>query len=208
MRKLIVSIHSSFDGIVTGPEDDDTNFMIWAQAGIEDSAPSFHENFEAVDTILMGRGTYEDLSRKWPYVEDWPDVDEVSLHLGELVNNTPKLVVAGEREISDIKWGGFDPPKQLVGNDIERQIKVIKEQDGGDIITFGSPILVRSLANANLVDEFRVLIHPVIVGEGRPLFRDIQERKDLRLRHFRAFERGAILVHYEMVMPPDVKGPH
>lgn len=208
MRNLIVSIHSSFDGIVTGPEDDDTNFMSWAQAGIEDSAPSFHENFDSVDTILMGHGTYEDLSRKWPYVQDWPDVDEASLRLGELVNNIPKLVVAGDHEISDLKWGDFDPPKQVIGHDVERQIKVIKEQEGGDIITFGSPILVRSLTNANLVDEFRVLIHPVIVGEGRSLFHDIQGRKELRLRHFRVFERGAILVHYEMVMPADTKGRH
>ena len=51
MRKIIVSIHSSFDGVVSGPPDDETNFMIWARAGIEDSAPSFHENFETVDTI-------------------------------------------------------------------------------------------------------------------------------------------------------------
>ncbi len=201
MRKIIVSIHSSFDGVVSGPPDDETNFMIWAQAGIEDSAPSFHENFETVDTILMGHGTYEDLSRKWPYVQDWPDVDEVSLRLGELVNNIPKLVVTGE-EIPDIRWGDFDPPKQLVGHDIEQQIRDLKQQDGGDIITFGSPALIRSLTNANLIDEFRVLIHPVIVGEGEPLFRDIRGRTDLRLRNVRTFERGAILVHYETVTQP------
>lgn len=202
MRKIIVSIHSSFDGVVSGPADDETNFMIWAQAGIEDSAPSFHENFETVDTILMGHGTYDDLSRKWPYVSDWPGVDEVSLRLGDLVNNTPKLVVAGAGEIPDIKWGAFDPPRQLVGHDIEEQIRALKAQEGGDILTFGSPVLIQSLLNANLIDELRVLIHPVLVGEGQRLFRDIQGRKDLRLRHVHAFERGAILVHYEVMTPP------
>lgn len=162
MRKLIVSIHSSFNGVVTGPADDETNFMIWAGAGIEDSAPSFHENFSTVDTILMGHGTYDDLSRKWPFVQDWPGVDNVSLHLGEIVNKTPKLVVTG-REIPDIRWGDFDPPKQLVGHDIEQQIRALKAEDGGDIITFGSPVLVRSLTSAKLVDEYRILVHPVIV---------------------------------------------
>jgi dihydrofolate reductase len=200
MRKIIVSIHSSFDGIVSGPKEDRTNFMIWAQAGIEDSAPSFHENFETVDTILMGRGTYEDLSRKWPFVQDWTGVDEVGLRLGELVNKTPKLVVAGS-EIPDIKWGQFDPPGQLVGPNIEDQIRALKQQDGGDIITFGSPTLIQSLTNADLIDEFRILIHPVIVGEGQPLFRDIHERKDLRLAKVRTFDRGAILVHYETAPP-------
>lgn len=199
MRRLIVSIHSTLNGVVSGPEEDETNFMTWAQPGIEDSAPTFHENFATVDTILMGHGTYADLSRKWPYVRDWPGVDAASLRIGEIVNTTPKLVVAGDREIADIKWGDFEPPRQLVGHDIALQIKGLKDQDGGDIITFGSPVLVRSLTNANLVDEYRILVHPVIVGEGRPLFSGIAGRKDLRLIHSQAFARGAILVHYELV---------
>lgn len=199
MRKLIVSIHSTLNGIVTGPENDETNFMIWAQAGIEDSAPSFHENFERVDTILMGHGTYDDLSRKWPYVETWPGVDDVGLRLGAIVNRTPKLVVTG-REIADIKWGDFEPPRQLVGQDVESRIRALKAQEGGDIITFGSPVLIRSLTSARLVDEYRILIHPVIVDEGRPLFTDIEGRHDLRLKHVRTFERGTMLVHYESTM--------
>ncbi|KGB57205.1 hypothetical protein FG91_00316 [Sphingopyxis sp. LC81] len=196
MRKLIVSIHSTLNGVVTGPADDETNFMLWAGAGIEDSASSFHENFDTVDTILMGHGTYDDLSRKWPYVRDWPGVDDVGLHLGDIINKTPKLIVAGH-EVPDIKWGDFDPPKQLFGHDIERQIGAIKAEDGGDIITFGSPALVRSLTNARLVDEYRILLHPVVVGEGRHLFTDIDGRTDLRLKHVRTFERGTILLHYE-----------
>lgn len=196
MRKFIVSIHSSFDGVVTGPADDVTNFIIWAGDGIEDSAPSFHENFATVDTILLGRGTYEDLSRKWPNVADWPDVDDVSLHLGDIVNKTPKLVVTG-RAITDIKWGEFEPPKELVAPGIEDQIAALKAEDGGDIITFGSPTLVQSLTNAGLVDEYRIIVHPVIVGEGRRLFENIQERTDLRLKHVHRFARGAMAVHYE-----------
>lgn len=198
MRKLIVSIHSSFNGVVTGPKDDETNFMVWAQPGIEDSSPSFHENFTTVDTILLGHGTYDDLSTKWPYVKDWPGVDAVALRLGEIINNTHKIVVAGHGKISDLKWGDFEPPTQLVGPNIEQQIRALKESEGGDIITFGSPVLVRSLTNANLVDEYRILVHPVIVGEGRPLFSDIQGRKDLRLKSTKTFEHGTILVHYEL----------
>jgi dihydrofolate reductase len=199
MRKIIVSIHSSFNGVVTGPKNDETNFMTWAQQGIEDIVPSFHENFETVDTILLGRGTYEDLSTKWPFVKDWPDVDDVALRLGDIINNTRKVVVAGNREIDDIKWGDFAAPAQLVGNDIEQQIKALKEHEGGDIITFGSPILVQSLTNANLVDEYRILVHPVIVGEGRHLFSNIEGRKDLRLKSAKTFGHGAILVQYELV---------
>jgi hypothetical protein len=57
MRKIIVSIHSSFNGVVTGPAKDPTNFMTWAQAGIDDIMETFHQNFDTVDTIMLGRGT-------------------------------------------------------------------------------------------------------------------------------------------------------
>lgn len=72
----------------------------------------------------------------------------------------------------------------------------MKEADGGDMITFGSPTLVRSLTNAGLVDEYRILIHPVIVNEGKRLFDNLDRRTDFRLISVETFERGAILVTY------------
>lgn len=197
MRKIIVSIHSTFNGVVTGPANDETNFMTWAQAGIEDIGETFTRNFDTVDTIMLGRGTYEDLSTKWPFVGDWPDVSEGTLRLGEIINTTPKVIVAGEGKIDDLRWGDFEAPTQLVGSDVEEQIRALKEQ-GGDIITFGSPILVQALTNANLIDEYRILVHPVIVEEGRHLFENVTGRKDLRLKCTQTFERGAILVQYEL----------
>jgi dihydrofolate reductase len=196
MRKIIVFIHSTFNGVVTGPEDDKTNFMTWAQTGIDDINDSFHEHFATVDTILLGRATYEDLSTKWPFVKNWPAVSDVTLRLGEIINNTPKVVVSGHKSIDDIKWGEFKEPTQLAGKEVEGQIKALKNQTGGDIIIFGSPTLVQSLINANLIDEYRVLVHPVIVGEGGRLFDHIEGRKDLRLKSTRTFEHGAILVQY------------
>lgn len=74
MRKIIVSIHSTFNGVVTGPADDPTNFMIWAQAGIEDSSEDFLKNFDTVDTIMLGRGTYEDLSSSLSERKIYPNI--------------------------------------------------------------------------------------------------------------------------------------
>ena len=201
MRKIIVSIHSTFNGVVTGPADDPTNFMTWAEAGIEDGKKDFWKNFDNVDIIMLGRGTYEDLSRKWPHVKDWPDVGEQDLRLADLVNNTPKLIVAGEHKVENPKWGDFDAPAQLTGSDIVEQINALKEQDGGDILTFGSPTLVQSLTNANVIDEYRILVHPVIVSDdGRKrLFENIVGQKDLKLVSTRAFEHGLVLMCYELV---------
>ena len=95
-----------------------------------------------------------------------------------------------------LEWGEFEPPTKLTGPGKEEQIKDLKEGDGGDIITFGSPTLVQSLTNAGLVDEYRILIHPVIVNEGKRLFDNLDGRMDLRLIGVEMFDRGAILVTY------------
>ncbi len=196
MRKLIVSIHSTANDIVTGPPSDETNFMLWAQAGIEDSLETFLKSLPDIGTILLGRGTYEDLVRKWPKVKEWPDVSDLALRIGERINATPKVVVTGKHPLKSLEWGEFEPPTQLTGTDIEAQIKQLKEGQGADIITFGSPTLVRSLANARLVDEYRILIHPVIVNEGKRLFENLDGRTDFRVISVDTFERGAILVTY------------
>jgi len=203
MRKLIVSINSSLNGVVTGPADDKTNFMIWAQAVFDDDSmhEAFLENFDTVDTILLGRATYEALVRQWPKVKEWPNVSDVQLRIGEKINTAPKIVVTGKHPLKSLEWGEFEPPTQLTGTNIEEQIIEIKEADGGDIITFGSPTLVQFLTNANLVDEYRILVHPVIVGEDgyKRLFENIVGRKDLKLLSPQTFEHGVVLMCYELV---------
>src|SRR5918998_5735428 len=116
MRRLIVSIHSTANDVVTGPPSDETNFMVWAQAGIEDSLESFSRSLGNVDCILLGRATYEDLVRKWPTVSEWPDVSDAALRIGEKINGTPKVVVTGKHPLESLQWGEFEPPTQLTGD--------------------------------------------------------------------------------------------
>jgi len=199
MRKLIVSIHSTANDIVTGPPPDATNFMVWAQAGIEDSLETFSQSLANVDTILLGRATYEDLVRKWPKVKEWPHVPDVALRIGAKINTAQKVVVTGKHPLQSLEWGEFAPPTQLTGTNIEAQVRKLKAGAGGDIITFGSPTLVQSLTNARLIDEYRILIHPVVVNEGKRLFENLDRRTDFRLISVNAFARGAILVTYAPV---------
>ncbi|TQM04297.1 dihydrofolate reductase family protein [Pseudonocardia kunmingensis] len=197
MRKLVVSIHSTANNIVTGPPSgDETDFMQWAHPGIEDSLDRFLESLDGVDTILLGRGTYEDLVRKWPLVGEWPDVSDVALRIGEKINTTQKVVVTGRHPLGTLAWGGFEPPIQITGAAVAEQIEELRRRDGGDIITFGSPVLVQSLTNAGLVDEYRIIVHPVLVNEGRRLFDDLEGRTDLRLVGVDTFAGGAMLVTY------------
>ena len=112
------------------------------------------------------------------------------------MNNAPKLVVTGTHPLDELAWGEFVVPEQLTGDDIEGQIEDLKNGNGGDIVIFGSPTLVRSLTDANLIDEHQVFVHPVVVNEGEHLFDDLDKRKDFRLVDVKAYEHGAILVTY------------
>ncbi|TWD81368.1 dihydrofolate reductase [Kribbella amoyensis] len=197
MRRLVVSIHSTANDIVTGSPSGDETELSWAGPGIEESLDSFHRSLAAVDTILLGRGTYEDLVRKWPAVTPAPGIPELVLTIAEMVNTIPKIVVS-RTPLEGLHWGPFDRPRQLTGADVVDQLKALKERDGGTIITFGSPQLVRSLVNAHLVDEFRLLIHPVLVHEGHHLFDNLEGRTELSLLDLEAFPSGAILVTYEV----------
>jgi dihydrofolate reductase len=196
MRKLIVSIHSTANDIVTGSPSGDETELDWAQAGIEDSLDSFRRSLAGVDTILLGRATYEDLVRRWPKVAEWPGVSDVVLGIADTINTTPKVVVTRRRSLADLEWGEFEPPTALTGGSAEERIGELKNGGGGDIITFGSPTLVQSLTNAGLVDEYRILVHPVIVDEGRRLFDNLDRRTDLRLIDVETFAGGAFLVTY------------
>lgn len=201
MRKIILYINITFNGVVTGdPNEDKTNFMVWTtEASVETGSECVLKTMETVDTILLGRCTYEDLSRieKWPGVEDWPGADDLALALGEKINNAHKLVVTHNHPLDEPRWGDFEAPAQLTGGNIEAQIRDLKNSEGGDIIIFGSPTLVRSLADAGLIDVYQFQVHPVTVNVGEHLFDDLKERKDLHLVDAKPLKDGSISVIYK-----------
>ncbi len=200
MRKLIVWINSTADDIVTGPPSDKKSLLWSDPANIEDFSAKLSESMAGVDTILLGRVTYEIFTTQWPHVAEWPDVSDVVLRLGEQINTTPKVVASGH-PIEGLHWGTFEPPTQLPGASAEQQIRQLKATDGGDIITFGSLTLVQSLTKAGLVDEYAKTIYPVVVNEGSRLFENLDARMDLRLISAETTEHGGILAKYAPASP-------
>ena len=109
----------------------------------------------------------------WPKIGERLQVPDVVLRLGEKINTTPKIVVAGNTLMLASHGARLKHRREFSGANFETQIKALKDAEGGDIITMGSPTLVQSLINAGLVDEYRIYIHPVVVSEGRRLFENL-----------------------------------
>ncbi len=203
MRKIILYINSTLNGVVTGdPGKDKTEFMVWTtEAFIEAGSECALKTMETVDTILLGRRTYEDLSRpeKWPSVKEWPNVSELSLALGDKINNAHKLVVTHNHPLGELTWGNYEAPTRITGDNIEEQIRDLKNREGGDIVIFGSPTLVRALTDANLIDEYQIQMRPVVVTVGDHLFDDLNARKDFELIEATPLKEGTIFIKYKPV---------
>ena len=184
MRKIIAGTHITLDGILSGPSGDENNMISWAMPGVQDSTPDFQEFLSSSGTILLGRETYEGLARFWPTATG---------EFADLMNHTPKIVFS--TTLSKAEWGAFDNIS-LINKDVEAEVKRLKEQDGKDMIMFASSKLVQSFTNAELIDEYRIVVHPVILGRGKRLFDNIKARHDIKLESARPYKSGAILLHY------------
>ena len=200
-RRIILWINSTLNSVVTGdPDGDKTDFIAWTRDGnILEGSESLVRLFDRVDTVLLGHGTYDDLSQKWPTMQGPADAVDVVSRLAAKINGAHKLVVTRDSQLADLPWGEFASAEPLTGDDIVAQIQEFKAGDGGDAVIFGSPTLVRSLADANLIDEYHFLMHPVIVEVGERLFDGIETRTDLQLKDVTTLDDGGVVVAYARV---------
>jgi dihydrofolate reductase len=134
--------------------------------------------------MLLGRVTYEEFASYWPHQDD--DVE-----LGEYMNNTPKLVVSST--LDSLDWQN----STLIKGNVIEELTRLKQQPGKNIGITGSGTLVRSLLNAGVLDELRLLVHPVVVGKGKRLFDDQSEQKGLKLVESKIFDSGTIYLTYQ-----------
>lgn len=198
-RRVILFIHSTLNGVVTGdPDGDKTDFSGWTREAnvLGGASSSLLQLFDRVDTVLLGRGTYDDLCRKWPVMQGQADAVDTGSRLAVKINNASKLVATRNRQVTDLPWGEFVAAEPLTGDDVVAQIAALKSSAGGDIVIFGSPTLVRSLADAGLIDEYHFVVHPVLVEVGERLSDGLETRTDLHLLSATPFGEDAVLLTY------------
>jgi dihydrofolate reductase len=185
MRNIIALAHISLDGFMAGPGGD-MDFIVFN----DELADHTYPLIDNVDLAVYGRVTYEMMEGYWPTAGDASDAGAHTKSHSRWYNGVRKIVAS--RTLAASK----NPNVRVVGDDIVDALRAEKQKAGADIMIFGSPTLTRALVAADLVDEWRLTLQPVILGDGLPLFGKRENRTRLELRSSKTFGTGVIAVHY------------
>jgi len=177
MRKIVAGLFISLDGVIEAPEtwhfpyfNDEMGEAVGSQAA-------------ASDTMLLGRKTYEEFASFWPNQGD-------DVPFADVMNGTPKLVAS--TTLTSLDWAN----STLIHGDVATVLRELKQGPGRDISITGSPTLVTSLLRAGVLDELRLLVHPIVVGHGKKLFEDEEAPIPLELVDAKTFTTGVLALTY------------
>ena len=183
MRKLIVFNQVSLDGYFT----DVNGEMSWAHKNDAEWLTFVEGNASAGGELLFGRITYELMVSYWPT----PYAIKNDPIVAERMNNLPKVVFS--RTLDKASWNNT----KLVKGDMAAEIRKMKKEPGENMVILGSGSIVSQLAQEGLIDEYQVVVNPVVLGKGRTMFEGIKEKLTLKLTKTRTFGNGNVLLCYE-----------
>ncbi len=179
-RRIILDLAVTLDGFIEGKNGE----VDWC---IMDSEMGFIHFLNQIDTILYGRKSYDLWGQFTPEIEDI----ETEKELWELVYSKKKYVFSRTQ-----KW--TDNKAIFINDNIVEEVNKLKKEPGKDIWLYGGGSLITTFINLGLVDEFRLSVHPVILGEGKPLFMDIKKRLNLKVVNTRTFSSGVVQLIYHL----------
>ena len=182
MRKLIVSEFVTLDGVIEAPEEWQFPYLS------EDLSEQIVAEVHSAEASLLGRNTYE------IFAASWPQRTQNEFGVADKLNSEPKYVVSSSLE--NTEWNN----STLIKGDVEQAVRKLKQQEGGAIRIVGSATLVQSLMKTGLIDEFRLMVHPVVVGRGKHLFNDRLDMTGLELVESKTFKSGVVLLCYQPLL--------
>jgi dihydrofolate reductase len=183
MGKLIYSMNVSLDGYVETPDHD----LDWTT--VDDELHTWwNDRVREADAFVYGRRLYEVMAAYWPTAESDPSATDPMLEFARIWNPKPKVVFS-----SSLK--SVESNSRLVSGDVGEELARLRREFGGDL-DLGGPTLASAFIERGLVDEYRLVIHPVILGAGTPFFPKLDNPVRLRLIDERTFESGVLYLGY------------
>lgn len=186
MRKMFVFMMTSLDGYIEGDNHD----LSWHHVDEEFNDFAVKQMQEA-ETIVFGRKTYQLMENFWPSKEGLEDDPEVA----KLMNETPKVVFSKslDKVVETDVWKHV----MLFHDNIKEEVQKLKNQEGKSIAVLGSNNFCVTLLELGLLDEIRIMVNPVVIGKGTPLFGGISNKYNFTLTNTRTFGNGNILLTYQ-----------
>lgn len=188
MRKLILSMQMSLDGFIEGPKGE----MDWFAHDNAELWGEFFRTIAKVDTVLMGRGMASGYAAYWGAVLAEPGKHSKNeVKYARFAEKTRHIVYS--RSMKKADW----PNTTVNAGDLETEVQKLKQSKGGDLAVFGGAIFASALVERGLVDLYRIIVNPVVLGGGKALFKEVSRRRRLKLMRTKAFRSGAVLVRYK-----------
>ncbi|MFN2569857.1 MAG: dihydrofolate reductase family protein [Candidatus Dormibacteria bacterium] len=193
MRKLILMMSVSLDGFIEGPDRE----IDWHL--VDDELHShLNEQLSAMGAFLSGRVTHELMAGFWPRADSDPSSTGPMVEFARIWRDMPKIVYS--RTLQRAGWN-----TRVVREVVPEEVNELKDQAGGDLVLGGAD-LAATFMRHDLIDEYRLYVHPVIVGRGTPLFRPSDARTELRLEEARTFGNGVVLLRHQHRLPQAAAG--
>jgi dihydrofolate reductase len=188
MRKIILFMHMSLDGFVAGPN----NELDWTTRNDDEVGKYLISDLlTTVDTTLLGRELYKGFESYWPAAAANPETPKELAEFARWVDNSPKIVFSST--LKKAEWKN----SRIINGDITKEVAKLKQEPGKDIVVFGGARMSSTLASHDLIDEYRLKLEPVIIGKGKPLFKDIKEKIKLKLVKSKIFNSGVAGLYYQ-----------
>lgn len=191
MRKIISMMHVSLDGFVCDLDAPPPG-LAWVDYTPELEAYA-HAMHDITDTAIHGRTTYRLMEGYWPTVLDDPAPDAAALRHARWLQKSLKVVVSRTLTPQDVTWEN----SLLIRDNLTEEFTKLKQMPGKHMVIFGSPGLVKSLTQLDLIDEYRINVNPTILGGGMPLFGALGHRVKLRLVENRTIGGSVAALRYE-----------
>ena len=184
MRRIVASEFVSADGYMVGPNED----MSWVMGNFNEEMGKYAADLmESMDTILLGRVTYQIMAGAWP---NWTEAQSPG---ASKMNNTPKIVLS--RTLETAPWGKYEHAR-IIKSNVEEEVNQLKQKPGKNIVVYGSANVVQNLSRLGLIDEYQLLVHPILLGGGKLLFAPMQEKISLKLLRSETFANGVNVLYY------------